>query len=117
MYEKIKTWIKEFLHNPFSVILLVLFIALFAWTVLGSNLSGNGNTTDTVGKQLDRIETTKSDIEGTAGAIESSTGKLEEGINGAENSINTAQETSSGFDAIIGECESILEQIRNQPAK
>lgn len=117
MYEKFKTWIKEFFHNPISVILLVLFVALFAWTVLGSNLSGNGNTVDTVREQLDRIETTKSDIEGTAGAIESSTGKLEEGINGAENSINTAQETSSGFDAVIGECESILEQIRNQPAK
>lgn len=117
MYEKFKTWIKEFIHNPISVILLVLLIALFAWTMLGSNLSGNGNAVDTVRKQLDRIETTKSDIEGTADAIESSTKKLEEGIDGAENSINAAQETSSGFDAIIGECESLLEQIRNQPAK
>ena len=63
MYEKFKTWIKEFFHNPISVILLVLFVALFAWTVLGSNLSGNGNTVDTVREQLDRIETTKSDIE------------------------------------------------------
>lgn len=114
MYEKIKTWIKEFFHNPISIIILLVCIALFCWTMFGSDICNNGNTINDIGKQLDRIEETKSDITGTANAIENTTGKLEEGINGAESSVDNAQETSSRFDDIIGECQSILEEIRNQ---
>ncbi|WP_287793923.1 hypothetical protein [Megamonas sp.] len=73
------------------------------------NVSSNGNTIDAIRNELDQTEKSKQDIEGTASDIKGTSTKL-------ESSIGTATDASERFDQLINECQSIIDQIRKQPA-
>ena len=121
MYEKIKTWLKKI--NPCYVIIVVLVcIIIFLSSLLfRTNVHDNGNTINDIRTELNRIEETKSDITGTTEQLEQSTSKIEGGldnlqgrIESIESSNSIAQDASNRIDELVGECQSILEQIRNQ---
>lgn len=69
----------------------------------------NGKPTDAIRNELDQAEKSKQDIEGTASDIKGTSTKL-------ESSIGTATDASERFDQLINECQSIIDQIRKQPA-
>lgn len=121
MYEKIKTWLKKI--NPCYVIIAVLVcIIIFLSSLLfRANVHDNGNTVDDIRTELDRIEETKSDIAGTTEQLEQSTSAIEGGLNdlqerveSIESSNSIAQDASNRIDELVGECQSILEQVRKQ---
>lgn len=121
MYEKIKTWLKKI--NPCYVIVAVLVcIIIFLSSLLfRSDICDNGNTINDIRTELDRIETTKSDIAETTEQLEQSTSAIEGGlddlqerIESVENSNSIAQSASNRIDELVGECQSILEQVRKQ---
>ena len=73
------------------------------------DLYDNGEPTDAIRSELNRAEGAKQDIAGTASNIEGTSTKL-------ESSIGTATDASERFDQLINECQSIIDQIRKQPA-
>lgn len=113
MYDKIKTFISKHKYIFTCIVIMAILCTIILFSSR-KNILDDGGTADRIRNQLERIEEAKSDITGTVNTIESTAGKLEKGISGTENSIDNAQETSSKFDDIIGECESLFEQIRRQ---
>lgn len=106
--------IKEFLRKNTKNILIIggiIILCLFIGFMLGNrkNVSSNGNTIDAIRNELDQTEKSKQDIEGTASDIKGTSTKL-------ESSIGTATDASERFDQFINECQSIIDQIRKQPA-
>jgi predicted negative regulator of RcsB-dependent stress response len=106
--------IKEFLRKNTKNILIIggiIILCLFIGFMLGNrkNVSSNGNTIDAIRNELDQTEKSKQDIEGTASDIKGTSTKL-------ESSIGTATDASERFDQLINECQSIIDQIRKQPA-
>ena len=67
----------------------------------------NGEPTNAIRSELDRAEGAKQDIAGTASDIKGTSAKL-------ENAIGTATDTSSNFESIIDECQSIIDAVRKQ---
>lgn len=106
--------IKEFLRKNTKNILIIggiIILCLFIGFMLGNrkNVSSNGNTIDAIRNELDQTEKSKQDIEGTASDIKGTSTKL-------ESSIGTATDASERFDQLINKCQSIIDQIRKQPA-
>lgn len=106
--------IKEFLRKNTKNILIIggiIILCLFIGFMLGNreNVSSNGNTIDAIRNELDQAEKSKQDIEGTASDIKGTSTKL-------ESSIGTATDASERFDQLINEYQSIIDQIRKQPA-
>lgn len=106
--------IKEFLRKNTKNILIIggiIILCLFIGFMLGNrkNVSSNGNTIDAIRNELYQAEKSKQDITGTASDIEGTSTKL-------ESSIGTATDASERFDQLINECQSIIDQIREQPA-
>ena len=106
--------IKEFLRKNTKNILIIggiIILCLFIGFMLGNreNVSSNGNTIDAIRNELDQAEKSKQDIEGTASDIKGTSTKL-------ESSIGTATDASERFDQLINECQSIIDQMRKQPA-
>lgn len=105
--------IKEFLRKNTKNILIIggiIILCLFIGFMLGrENVSSNRNTIDAIRSEFDRAEKSKQDIEGTASDIKGTSTKL-------ESSIGTATDASERFDQLINECQSIIDQIRKQPA-
>lgn len=91
-----------------GIILLCLFIGF----MFGGreNVSSNGVSINGINNELEQAEGAKQDITGTASDIKNTSTKL-------ENAIGTASETSSNFESIINQCQSIIEQIRKQPTE
>lgn len=71
------------------------------------DLYDNGESVNNIRNELDRAEGAKQDIAGTASNIEGTSTKL-------ENAIGTATDTSSNFESIIDECQSIIDAVRKQ---
>lgn len=99
--------IKEFLRKNTKNILIIggiIILCLFIGFMLCNreNVSSNGNTIDAIRNELDQAEKSKQDIKGTSTKLESS--------------IGTATDASERFDQLINECQSIIDQIREQPA-
>lgn len=106
--------IKEFLRKNTKNILIIggiIILCLFIGFMLGNreNVSSNGNIIDAIRNEFDQAEKSKQDIEGTASDIKGTSTKL-------ESSIGTATDASERFDQLINECQSIIDQIRKQPA-
>lgn len=106
--------IKEFLRKNTKNILIIggiIILCLFIGFMLGNreNVSSNGNPVDAIRNELNQAEKSKQDIEGTASDIKGTSTKL-------ESSIGTATDASERFDQLINECQSIIDQIRKQPA-
>lgn len=70
-------------------------------------LYDNGESTDAIRSELNQAEGAKQDIAGTASNIADTSEKL-------ENAIGTATDTSSNFESIIDECQSIIDAVRKQ---
>lgn len=105
----------EFLRKNAKKIIIfggIIIFCLFIGFMLGNrkNVSSNGNTIDAIRNELDQAEGAKQDITETASDIKNTSTKL-------ENAIGTASETSSNFEPIIDQCQSIIEQIRKQSAE
>lgn len=71
------------------------------------DLYNNGESVNNIRNELDRAEKSKQDIAGTASDIEGTSTKL-------ENAIGTATDTSSNFESILSECQSIIDAVRKQ---
>lgn len=71
------------------------------------DLYDNGEPTDAIRNELDRAEGAKQDIADTASDIADTSAKL-------ENAIGTATDTSSNFESILSECQSIIDAVRKQ---
>ena len=86
-----------------------IFVILFIWCLFSrENVHDNRDAIDGVRDELNKAEGAKQDITNTAGDIQNATSDL-------EGTIKDATNTSTSFDKILGECQNILEQIRNQP--
>lgn len=99
--------IKEFLRKNTKNILIIggiIILCLFIGFMLSNreNVSSNGNTIDAIRNELSNAQDAKSDIAETVGNL--------------ANSINNVTDTSERFDQLINECQSIIDQIREQPA-
>lgn len=121
MYEKIKAWFKTIKPSYVVIAVLVCIIIFLSWLLLRTNVHDNRNTVDDIRTELNRIETTKSDIAGTTQQLEQSTSKIEGGLNdlqerveSVENSNSIAKDASNRIDQLVGECQSVIEQVRKQ---
>lgn len=92
-----------------GIIVLCLFIGFMFGRSTGENVSSDRESVNSIRNELDQAEGAKQDITGTAANISGTSTKL-------ENAIGAASETSSNFESIIDQCQSIVEQIRKQPA-
>lgn len=101
-----------FIFGGFVLILLCIY-----WLLCGKYVSDNREPVDQIRTELDQATDTKQDIADTATAIQDTVGELQDSIGKAETAIDTATGASQRFDQILGECQDIIEQIRNQPAK
>lgn len=115
MYEKIKNFI---IGHKYIVIFSGICIILFTYYMFrsGENLSNNRESINTIRSKLEQAEGAKQDIADTAGDITSTSTDIAETVGNLAESIDTATGASQHFDAIIGECQDIIEQIRKQPA-
>lgn len=107
--------IKNFFMGNYKTMFIIggiVVMCFLAWYVFSEreNISSNGVSTDNIRNELNRVEGTKQDIANTASDIKNTSTKL-------ENAIGTASETSSNFESIIDQCQSIIEQIRKQSAE
>lgn len=71
------------------------------------DLYNNGESVNNIRNELDRAEGAKQDIANTASDIADTSAKL-------ENAIGTVTDTSSNFESIIDECQSIIDAVRKQ---
>lgn len=71
------------------------------------DLYDNGESVNNIRNELDRAEGAKQDIANTASDIADTSAKL-------ENAIGTVTDTSSNFESIIDECQSIIDAVRKQ---
>lgn len=114
-----KVW--EFLQKNAKNILIfggiILILLCIYWLLFGKYVSDNGESTNEIRNELDRATDAKQDIANTATAIQNTVGELQDSIGKAETAINAATGASSKFDQIIGECQDIIKQVRNQQAK
>lgn len=114
--------IKNFFMGNYKTMVIVggiIIVCFLVWYVFSGreNVSSNGVSTNDIRTELDRATDTKQDIADTATAIQDTVGELQDSIGKAETAIDTATGASQRFDQILGECQDIIEQIRNQPAK
>lgn len=109
--------------NPCYVIITVLvcIIIFLSCLLFRSDICNNGNTINDIRTEFDRIEETKSDIAGTTEQLEQSTSAIEGGLNDLQDRIESieisnsiSQDASNKIDELIGECQSIIEQVRKQ---
>lgn len=104
----------EFLRKNAKKIIIfggIIILCLFIGFMFGrKGLYDNGNTTNAIRNELDQAEGAKQDITETSSDIKNTSTKL-------ENAIGTASETSSNFESIIDQCQSIIEQIRKQSSE
>lgn len=112
--------IKEFLRKNTKNILIIggiIILCLFIGFMLGrENVSSNGNTIDAIRNELSNAQDAKSDIAGTTSDIANTSSDIAETVGNLANSINNVTDTSERFDQLINECQSIIDQIREQPA-
>ena len=106
--------IKNFFMGNYKTMAIVggiIIVCFLVWYMFSGreNVSSNGNAIDAIRNEFDRAEKSKQDIEGTASDIKGTSTKL-------ESSIGTATDASERFDQLINECQSIIDQIRKQPA-
>lgn len=114
----LKFW--EFLQKNARNILIfggfVLILLCIYWLLCGKYVSNNRESVDQIRTELDRATDTKQDIADTTSDISNTSTDIAETVENLASSIDAATGASERFDAIIGECTGIIEQIRKQPA-
>lgn len=113
--------IKSFFMGNYKTMVIVggiIIVCFLVWYVFSGreNVSSNGVSIDDVRTELSNAQDAKSDIADTASDISNTSTDIAETVGNLASSIDAATGASSKFDAIIGECTGIIEQIRKQPA-
>lgn len=114
--------IKNFFMGNYKTMVIVggiIIVCFLVWYVFSGreNVSSNGVSIDDVRTELSNAQDAKSDITDTASDIADTSTDIAETVGNLASSIDTATGASQRFDQILGECQDIIEQIRNQPAK
>ena len=113
--------IKSFFMGNYKTMAIVggiIIVCFLVWYMFSGreNVSSNGNTIDAIRNELSNAQDAKSDIADTASDISNTSTDIAETVGNLAESINTATGASQRFDQILGECQSIIDQIREQPA-
>lgn len=113
--------IKNFFMGNYKTMVIVggiIIVCFLIWYVFSGreNVSSNGVSTNDIRTELSNAQDTKSDITDTASDISNTSTDIAETVGNLASSIDAATGASEQFDAIIGECTGIIEQIRKQPA-
>lgn len=111
---EITAQIKTFVKANYKIILVIggiILVCLFIGALSGGgkNVSDYRKPADTAGDEFERIETAEQQVAGTAEAIESASTDL-------AGTIEAAADANARFKQLLDQCESIIEEIRNQPA-
>lgn len=113
--------IKSFFMGNYKTMAIVggiIIVCFLVWYMFSGreNVSSNGNTIDAIRNELSNAQDAKSDIAGTTSDIANTSSNIAETVGNLANSINNVTDTSERFDQLINECQSIIDQIREQPA-
>ena len=113
--------IKNFFMGNYKTMVIVggiIIVCFLVWYMFSGreNVSSNGNTIDAIRNELSNAQDAKSDIAGTTSDIANTSSDIAETVGNLANSINNVTDTSERFDQLINECQSIIDQIREQPA-
>lgn len=105
-------------YKTMAIISGIIIVCFLIWYVFSGreNVSSNGVSTNDIRTELSNAQDTKSDIANTASDITDTSTDIAETVGNLAESIDAATGASERFDAIIGECTGIIEQIRKQPA-
>ena len=113
--------IKSFFMGNYKTVAIVggiIIVCFLVWYVFSGreNVSSNGVSTNDIRTELSNAQDAKSDIADTASDIADTSTDIAETVGNLAESIDNVTDTSKQFDSILGECQNIIEQIRNQPA-
>lgn len=113
--------IKNFFMGNYKTMVIVggiIIVCFLIWYVFSGreNVSSNGVSTNDIRTELSNAQDAKSDIAGTTSDIANTSSDIAETVGNLANSINNVTDTSERFDQLINECQSIIDQIREQPA-
>lgn len=113
--------IKNFFMGNYKTMVIVggiIIVCFLIWYVFSGreNVSSNGVSTNDIRTELSNAQDAKSDIAGTTSDIANTSSDFAETVGNLANSINNVTDTSERFDQLINECQSIIDQIREQPA-
>ena len=102
-----------------AVLVLVVFVFMVvvfsAGYMLGiRNVHDNGSGTQPIGQQLNEAGTNISNATAGIGQAENHAGNVEAGIGNAQESADYLQGTVSTSTELIGQCKSIIENIRRR---
>lgn len=119
--DEIVSKIKNFFMGNYKTMVIVggiIIVCFLVWYMFSGreNVSSNGNTIDAIRNELSNAQDAKSDIAGTTSDIANTSSDIAETVGNLANSINNVTDTSERFDQLINECQSIIDQIREQPA-
>lgn len=102
--------------KPWLLLAVLLLCVFLSGTCLAEEKSSNGVSTNDIRTELSNAQDAKSDIAGTTSDIANTSSDIAETVGNLANSINNVTDTSERFDQLINECQSIIDQIREQPA-
>lgn len=113
--------IKNFFMGNYKTMVIVggiIIVCFLIWYVFSGreNVSSNGVSTNDIRTELSNAQDAKSDIAGTTSDIANTSSDIAETVGNLANSIKNVTDTSERFDQLINECQSIIDQIREQPA-
>lgn len=113
--------IKSFFMGNYKTMVIVgsiIIVCFLVWYVFSGreNVSSNGVTVNDIRTELSNAQDAKSDIADTASDISNTSSDIAETVGNLAESIDAVTGASERFDAIVGECTGIIEQIRKQPA-
>lgn len=113
--------IKNFFMGNYKTMVIVggiIIVCFLIWYVFSGreNVFSNGVSTNDIRTELSNAQDAKSDIAGTTSDIANTSSDIAETVGNLANSINNVTDTSERFDQLINECQSIIDQIREQPA-
>lgn len=104
-------------YKTMAIIGGIIIVCFLVWYVFSGreNISSNGVTVNDIRTELSNTQDAKRDIADTTSDIANTSTDIAETVGNLAESIDTATGASQHFDAIIGECQNIIEQIRKQP--
>ena len=109
----------EITRKEMAVLVLVVFVFMVVIFTIGymfgiRNVHDNGNGTQPIGQQLNEAGTNISNATSGIGQAENHAGNIEAGIGNAQESADYLQGTVSTSTELIGQCKSIIENIRRR---
>ena len=102
-----------------AILILVVFVLMVVGGSIGymlgvRNVHDNGSGTQPIGQQLNEAGTNISNATAGIGQAENHAGNIEAGIGNAQESADYLQGTVSTSTELIGQCKSIISEIRRR---